>query len=356
MADRTLEADIAAADAVLADPSRRRVIGAGNPRFLLYGSAFSICTQKLRMVLLEKGAAFGVRDMDILPPRMENTHPAYVRLRLQGVQGRPLVQGFTGRSAVATEGIDPVAVPTVLDLDENRVLVDAVAIAAHLNAACPGLDLAPARIRREVDRACAAADALPQIAVMYGAHPEGDFRPRSLRDGLAGAHDARILKLMEGRSLAVGQPRLTAAYDAKIRKEAAGRLFVRDPRLMRAAVAEMVAAVAGAGISAEGRAGLAVRQLHPGRYLVGGDAVSDAMAGHGLCLARRACAERHAPPEGGRLSGAADGAGIVSGWGHGLAGLSGLGPHPCTPHGTAPARTGHPPQAAEGRRPRPRHP
>ena len=52
------------------------------------------------------------------------------------------------------------------------------------------------------------------------------------------------MKLMEGRSLAVGQPKLTAAYDAKIRKEAAGRLFVRDPRLMRAAVAEMVAAVA----------------------------------------------------------------------------------------------------------------
>lgn len=244
MADRTLQDDITAADAAIADPSRRRVTGAGTPRFLLYGSAFSICTQKLRMVLLEKAATFGVRDLDILPPRMENTHPAYVRLRLQGVQGRPLAQGFTGRSAVATEGLDPVAVPTLVDLEDSRVLVDAVAIAAHLNAACPGPDLAPARIRREVDRACAAADALPQIAVMYGAHPDGDFRPRSLRDGLAGAHDARILKLMEGRSLAVGQPRLTAAYDAKIRKEAAGRLFVRDPRLMRAAVAEMVAAVA----------------------------------------------------------------------------------------------------------------
>jgi hydroxyquinol 1,2-dioxygenase len=244
MADRTIQDLVAAADAAVADPGRRRVVGAGTPRFLLYGSAFSICTQKLRMVLLEKAATFGVRDLDILPPRMENNHPDYVRLRLRGLDGRPLAQGFTGRSSVATEGIDPVAVPTLVDLEEGRVVVDAVAIAAHLNAVCPGPDLLPARIRREVERACAAADALPQIAVMYGAHPEGDFRPRRLREALTGAHDARIMKLMEGRSLAVGQPKLTAAYDAKIRKEAAGRLYVRDPGLMRGAVAEMVAAVA----------------------------------------------------------------------------------------------------------------
>ena len=43
---------------------------------------------------------------------------------------------------------------------------------------------------------------------------------------------------MEGRSLSVGHPKLTAAYDAKIRKEAAGRHYVRDPSLMRGAVAD----------------------------------------------------------------------------------------------------------------------
>ena len=244
MTGKSLRDHVAAADAALADPARMRAMGGGSARFVLYGSAFSICTQKLRMALLEKGAACAIRDMDILPPRMENTHPAYVRLRLLGVQGREMVQGFTGRSSVATEGLDPAAVPTLVDLDEGRVLVDALAIAGYLDRTCPGPELVPARIRREVERACATADALPQIAVMYGAHPDGDFRPRSLRDGLAGAHDARIMKLMEGRSLSVGQPDLTAAYDAKIRKEAAARHYIRDPALMRAAVAEMVAGVA----------------------------------------------------------------------------------------------------------------
>ncbi len=244
MADRTIRDYVDAADAAIADPARRRAVGGGTPRFVLYGSAFSIATQMLRMVLLEKGAAFAVRDMEILPPRMENTHPDYVRLRLQGVQGRELVHGFTGRSSVGTEGIDPVAVPTLVDLGEGRVHVDAVAIAAYLDRACAGPDLVPAQLKREVDRACAMADALPQIAVMYGAHPDGDFRPRALCEALAGAHDYKIMKLMEGRSLSVGDQKLTAAYDAKIRKEAAARHYVRDGALMRGAVAEMVAAIA----------------------------------------------------------------------------------------------------------------
>ncbi|MBS0124460.1 dioxygenase [Thetidibacter halocola] len=244
MADRTIRDYVTAADAAIADPLRMRAVGGGSPRFVLYGSAFSICTQKLRMVLLEKGAGFAVRDMEILPPRMENTHPDYVRLRLQGVQGREMVHGFTGRSSVATEGVDPVAVPTLVDLDEGRVHVDALAIAGFLDRTCAGPELIPARLKREVDRACATADSLPQIAIMYGAHPDGDFRPKALREALAGAHDTKILKLMEGRSLSVGHPKLIAAYDAKIRKEAAGRHYVRDGTLMRDAVAEMVAGVA----------------------------------------------------------------------------------------------------------------
>ena len=243
MGERSIDDYVAAADAALGHPDRVRAVGGGSQRFLLYGSAFSICTQKLRMVFFEKGAGFAVRDMEILPPRMENTHPDYVRLRLQGLQGRELVHGFTGRSSVATEGVDPVAVPTLVDLDERRVLVDALSIAGFLDRTLQGPELLPARLKREVDRACAMADALPQIAVMYGAHPDGDFRPRSLRDGLAGAHDTKIIKLMEGRSLSVGHPKLIAAYDAKIRKEAAARHYVRDATLMRGAVAEMLAGV-----------------------------------------------------------------------------------------------------------------
>lgn len=243
MAEKQISDYVAAADAVLTDPARMQSRGR-EARFILYGSAFSICSQKVRMTLLEKGAGFLARDMEILPPRMENTHPDYVRLRLQGVQGREMVHSFTGRSSVVTEGIDPVAVPTLIDLEEGRVWLDSVSICTHIDRVTGGNALVPPKLRREVDIAVAKADALPQIAVMYGAHPDGDFRPHSFRDALVGAHDSKIVKLMEGRALSVGHPKLIAAYDAKIRKEAAARHYVRDPGLMRAAVTEMIGAVA----------------------------------------------------------------------------------------------------------------
>ena len=46
--------------------------------------------------------------------------------------------------------------------------------------------------------------------------------------------------LMEARALAVGDPKVTGAYDAKIRKEAAARQFVADPALMRGATDRFV--------------------------------------------------------------------------------------------------------------------
>ena len=55
----------------------------------------------------------------------------------------------------------------------------------------------------------------PHVAVLYGAHPDGDFRPKMLQQNMPGAHDFKIMKLMEGRSLSVGHPKLIAAYDAQ---------------------------------------------------------------------------------------------------------------------------------------------
>jgi hydroxyquinol 1,2-dioxygenase len=243
MAERPLSDYVAAADAVISDPARMHSRG-GEAQFILYGGAFSICSQKVRMTLLEKGAGFATRDMEILPPRMENTHPDYVRLRLQGLHGREMVHGFTGRSSVASEGIDPIAVPTLVDLEEGRIWLDVVSICTHIDRATGGTPLAPAKLRREVDLAVAKADGLPHIAIMYGAHPDGDFRPQAFADALVGTHDSKIIKLMEGRSLSVGHPKLIAAYDAKIRKEAAARHYIRDAGLMRAAVDEMINAIA----------------------------------------------------------------------------------------------------------------
>lgn len=245
MAERTFADHAAAAAAPLASPERNRQVGAGASRYELFHSGSSVASQMVRLALIETGTPFVSREMRARPPHMETCHPDYVRLRMLGAQGREMVSGFSGRASIRTEGFDPAAAPTLVDLETERVIVDSVAMCEQIGRTSPeGVDLAPTRLKREIDRETAAVDALPLLAVLYGAHPDGDFRPKSLISAMAGAHDAKIMKLMEGRSLAVGHPKLTAAYDAKIRREAAARVYVRTPDLMRKATSEILQGVA----------------------------------------------------------------------------------------------------------------
>ncbi|MEM9012123.1 MAG: dioxygenase [Pseudomonadota bacterium] len=245
MAEASLSQMVAAANAPLLDPERNRQIGTGPARFELYHFALSVCSHKVRTVLAEKGASYRSHDIQILPPGMENYHPDYVRLRMQGGRGREFVAGYTGRSSTTTEGFDPCVVPTLVDLETEEVLVDSKQICAHIDRVWDGGErLLPANLTREIERELAIVDGTPHVAVLYGAHPEGDFRPEMLRQNMPGIHDYKIMKLMEGRSLAVGHPRLIAAYDAKIRKEASARAYVATPDLMRSATREILAVIA----------------------------------------------------------------------------------------------------------------
>ncbi len=240
-ADRALDQLVEAANAPLSDPERNRLIGTGSRRFELYHFALSLCSHKVRTVLFEKGAPFLSHDIFILPPKLENYHPDYVRLRLRGAGGREMVSGYTGRSSTTTEGFDPCVVPTLVDHDAGRIVVDSKAICEHIDRAWQGsTELCPEHLKREIDREIAIVDGTPHVAVLYGAHPDGDLRPAMLKQNMPGAHDYKIMKLMEGRSLAVGHPHLTAAYDAKIRKEAAAKAYVASPELMRSATDEIV--------------------------------------------------------------------------------------------------------------------
>ncbi|MEM7303087.1 MAG: dioxygenase [Pseudomonadota bacterium] len=245
MSGRAMKDHLAAANAPLDDPHRNRLIGSGPARFELYHFALSVCSHKVRTCLAEKGAPYNSHDIKILPPEMENYHPDYVRLRMQGGGGRDYVGGYSGRSSTTTEGFDPAVVPTLVDLESEQVFVDSVRICRHINDTWSGgPDLFPVRLRRDIDHEIAVVDGTPHVAVLYGAHPDGDFRPQMLRENMTGAHDYKIMKLMEGRSLAVGHPRLIAAYDAKIRKEAAAKSFVASPELMRNATQEIVDIIA----------------------------------------------------------------------------------------------------------------
>ena len=197
------------------------------------------------MTLFEKQAPFKSHDINIFPPINQNYHPGYVRLRMQGARGREMVSGYTGRSSTTSEGFDPCVVPTLVDHDAGKVIVDSAAICAHIDSMHQGgTELIPPRLKTEIEREIAIVDTTPHPAILYGAHPDGDYRPEMLRHQMPGIHDRKIMKLMEGRSLAVGHPRLQAAYDAKIRKEAAAKKYVATGDMMRGAVTEVLALIA----------------------------------------------------------------------------------------------------------------
>jgi len=233
---------VAAFNATLTDPELNRTIG-DDPRFELYHFALSLCSQKVRLCLVETGSGFVAHDINLSLPHLANYDPAYVRLRLRGAGGRRLVDGYTGRSSTATEGFDPAVVPTLVDLVEDRVVVDSLRICQYIDAATGGR-LVAAGVEDAVAAELAIVDETPHVALLYGAHPEGDFRPERLQRGMPGVHDRKIAKIEQARDLVADEPELVAALEAKIRKERAARDFVATPDAMRQATEETLGAVA----------------------------------------------------------------------------------------------------------------
>ncbi len=245
MTGNTFDKALAAANAPLDRRDLNRPIGPGEPRFELYHFALSLCSQKVRACLDEKAASYVAHDINLQMPLLGNYDPNYVRLRLMGAPDRPLVTSYSGRSSVATEGFDPAVVPTLADLQKQKVVVDSVAICKHIDRVIRTRPpLVPDPLAGAVDAEIEIVDSMPQVALLYGGHPDGDFRPRRLRENMPGVHDRKIEKIREARSRVAGDPQLAAAFDAKIRKEEAARDFVATPRSMRRAVVETVAIVA----------------------------------------------------------------------------------------------------------------
>ena len=76
-----------AANAPLSDPEMNIVIGDDQPRFELYHFALSLCSQKVRLCLMEKGASFAAHDINLQMPDLGNYDPNYVKLRLSAEPG-----------------------------------------------------------------------------------------------------------------------------------------------------------------------------------------------------------------------------------------------------------------------------
>jgi 2,5-dichlorohydroquinone reductive dechlorinase len=244
--DRTsLKVLVEAANARYTDPERNEVVNgeAGEtPRFELYHFSLSLCSQKLRTVLDEKRVGYCSHDINILPPGMENYYPEYVRLRLEG--GRDLlghmVAGYTGRSSTETEGFDPLVVPTLVDHDAGRVLVNSKRMCLYLDSeVATGTDLVPKAVAADVLRQVDIVDRTPHPAVLYGVHPDGaDGRPDFIKEGMQGIHDRKIAEARLNSAEAGSDPVVMSAYEHKISKEAAAKRHVHDETKMRASVQE----------------------------------------------------------------------------------------------------------------------
>ena len=235
---------VTAANGPLTDPSMNITVGEETPRFELYHFALSLCSQKVRTCLAEKRASYVAHDLNLQLPLLGNYDPAYVRLRLSARPGQAFATGYSGRSSVTMEGFDPAVVPTLVDLLAGTVVIDSAAICRHIDRVIdPANSLAPPGLDDCISSEIAIVDGTPHVAALYGAHPDGDFRPERLRKGMPGVHDRKIAKIRKARELAANDVELVAAYDAKIAKEEAGREFVHSPEQMRAAISEIVAVV-----------------------------------------------------------------------------------------------------------------
>ncbi|MYE13145.1 MAG: glutathione S-transferase family protein [Gammaproteobacteria bacterium] len=243
---------VAAANEPFTSRYRNRLVNgeAGSeqePRFELYHAAPSLCSMKVRTVLAEKRLPYYSHDLNLMIRKAEAPEcyrPGYVRLRLEGAPDAVLASGYTGQSSMTTEGFDPCVVPTLVDHETERVVVDSAKICAYIDEHSEGERLIPEALSNEVGAQIALVDQAPHVAVLYGAHPDGDVRPPALGRNIAGVHAKKIAAIEGLKAQASGDEKLTAAYDSKIAKEAGGADFMLDADRMREAHRAMDAHVA----------------------------------------------------------------------------------------------------------------
>ena len=253
--DENLDAMVAAADTAVADANRHSVVQPRADvmsRFDLYHAGLSVCSQKVRTVLAEQGIPYRSHEMVILNSRgiysaeltpAENYQPSYVKLRQRGnLQHARPATGYTGRSAVTTEGFDACVVPTLVDRELAQVLVDSLRICEHLDAQAPGAQrLIPnnAATAALVRQQLAIVDGTPHPAALYGFHPEDDRRPDFIKHVMGDVYDLKIAALHQLINDNRHDSELVAAYTHKISKELGGKAVAHDATMQRTIRAEL---------------------------------------------------------------------------------------------------------------------
>eukprot|EP00439_Symbiodinium_sp_Y106_P046174 s78_g5.t2 len=140
------------------------------PRFDLFHFEWSICSWKVRCVLAEKGIPW--TSWQLKAPLHNNYHPAYVQLRSLGNPGGGRLVGevFSGATAASSQGFDPLAVPTLLDRQKKKVVVDSKVICEYLELELPEPRLVPKEYQEVIAKHLSLVDETPHMGMFYGLH------------------------------------------------------------------------------------------------------------------------------------------------------------------------------------------
>ena len=209
------------------------------PDLHLFHAPNSICSQKVRAVLAERGIDYSSHLLNIFAG--DTYDPDYVRVRMVGCRSADLrlADRHLGTTSVASSGCDACVVPTLIDAATGAVLVDSRAICVGLDTrAASGPSLIPDQLRTPIFAEMAIIDELPNyqslaVKVVPATVPRNTFAASKVArcDALLAKHQ--------------GDPDLRAAYQAKRDKEqfAAEKLF--DDAALMAARQAIVDALAG---------------------------------------------------------------------------------------------------------------
>ena len=244
MRNRTLEATVTAAREALASAGAVRGPGAqARPRFELFHAAASICSQKVRGVFAHHGIPYRGHSLNIFAG--DTYLPGYVRLRMLGCKsyGGALVAEHSGSTSAAAGGCDGAVVPTLVDWDEETVLVDSKRICIHLDDQVADVGkLRPAVLAEAIDRDLDLIDNIPNYQMLMG-RSRNAVESALTRDGVGNALSMKKVAWCD-RYLGehTDDATLLEAYTAKRSKElsAAERLF--SPEAMQVA-SEQIKAV-----------------------------------------------------------------------------------------------------------------
>lgn len=197
-----------------------RVIGSDpTPRFESFHAPSSICSEKVRCVLMVKGLSFVAHEVDLT--QQKNYNPAYVALRAEGGKDLALVGGshtWTGSTAASDSGFDPLVVPTLVDNLKKRVIVDSLNIMNYIDQEVPEPPLYPESCRALAKKHSKLVDATPHAGLLYGGDPDNDTRPafiQRLANGMVKDQVSAVNKWLESGKL---PQELIPLYKAKLAK------------------------------------------------------------------------------------------------------------------------------------------